>query len=98
MSERFNIHIREQVLDDLRSRIAATRWPPHLDDLGWRYGFDGTYLRDLAASWCTDFDWRTSERRIRKAITPTNARGSVYTATRDGAGFVTSRSYSAGNE
>jgi len=61
--EQFTVHVADEVLDDLRRRIADTRWPPHVDGLGWRYGFDEDYLRELARSWL-DYDWRAEEARI----------------------------------
>lgn len=61
--ERFEVHVADAVLDDLRRRIAATRWLPHVDGLGWQYGFDDAYLRELAESWVVH-DWRAEEARI----------------------------------
>jgi hypothetical protein len=60
----FKIQVPEQVLDDLSERIAATRWPPDLPEFGWDFGFNGEYLRELARSWCRDYDWGATERRI----------------------------------
>src|SRR3546814_6329560 len=48
----------------MRARIAATRWAPEMEDMGWRYGFDGGYLRELARTWQSEFDWREAERAI----------------------------------
>lgn len=64
MIEPFTISIPDEVLDDLRRRIRATRWPPHSQGLSWNYGFDADYLRDLAHSWAEEFDWRAVERRM----------------------------------
>ncbi|WFE30496.1 epoxide hydrolase [Solwaraspora sp. WMMD791] len=60
----FRIEIAQQSLDDLRRRIAATRWPsePHGD--GWARGVPGSYLRELAEHWCTVFDWRAAEAEL----------------------------------
>lgn len=61
--EKFQICVSDEVLDDLRRRIKATRWLPPVEGLGWDYGFDQEYLRELADSWLT-FDWRAEEARI----------------------------------
>lgn len=61
--ERFTINVADAVLEDLKRRIRDTRWPPKLDGLGWDYGFDHDYLRELADSWLT-YDWRAEEARI----------------------------------
>ena len=61
--ERFTIDVEQSVLDDLKRRIRDTRWPPRVAGLGWDYGFDQDYLRELADSWL-DYDWRAEEARI----------------------------------
>ena len=34
----FRINIPQADLDDLRDRLARTRWPDELPDVGWTYG------------------------------------------------------------
>jgi pimeloyl-ACP methyl ester carboxylesterase len=60
----FRIAIAEEVLDDLRERLARTRWPDEVRDSGWRYGADLSTMRELADYWRTTFDWRAQEERI----------------------------------
>src|SRR5690606_8923156 len=48
-------------LDDLRARLAATRWPEELPGVGWSRGVPLTYLRELAEHWRTGYDWRAHE-------------------------------------
>src|SRR5438094_5615492 len=60
----FTIHVPDEVLDDLRSRLARTRWPDPLPYPGWSSGVDLAYLRDLVGYWATSFDWRAQERRL----------------------------------
>ncbi len=64
----FTIRVPDADLDDLRRRLAATRWPdgpPEAPgDTGWEYGTDGAYLRALVDHWRTRFDWRAAERRL----------------------------------
>jgi pimeloyl-ACP methyl ester carboxylesterase len=57
----FRIEIPQADLEDLRSRLARTRWParPRVDD--WSRGVPVGYLRQLAAYWATGFDWRAQE-------------------------------------
>jgi epoxide hydrolase len=57
----FRIDAPESDLDDLRERLARTRWPMELRDVGWSRGVPVSYLRDLAEYWRTSFDWRTQE-------------------------------------
>ena len=50
----FRIEVPDAVLDDLRERLARTRWPEPLnDDAGWDDGADVAYLRELCAYWAT---------------------------------------------
>ena len=60
----FRIEIPDEALDDLRRRIAATRWPDEIDGAGWDYGTNLSYLRELADYWQSQFDWREQERRL----------------------------------
>lgn len=59
--EPFTIDVDEAVLDDLRARIRATRWPDPAPGPAWNQGTDLRYLRDLLAYWTDSFDWRARE-------------------------------------
>ena len=60
----FEIHIPEAELDDLRDRLARTRWPQGPADSGWERGVPLAYLKGLAEYWAGGFDWREQERRL----------------------------------
>ena len=49
----FEFEIDDEAIADLRSRLAATRWPDELPDVGWDYGMPRRVLRDLCAAWET---------------------------------------------
>ena len=56
------MRITDGVLDDLRERLARTRWldePP--DRQPWLTGTNVDYMKDLVAHWRTGFDWRAQE-------------------------------------
>ena len=57
----FRIDVPKSDLDDLHERLARTRWPMELRDVGWSRGVPVSYLRDLAEYWRTSFDWRKQE-------------------------------------
>jgi epoxide hydrolase len=57
----FRIDIPQADLDDLKDRLARTRWPNELPGVGWSRGVPLGYLRDLAAYWADGFDWREQE-------------------------------------
>ncbi len=57
----FTIAVADDVLADLRRRLAATRWPDEVDGAGWDYGTNGDYLKGLVAYWRDGFDWRAQE-------------------------------------
>jgi pimeloyl-ACP methyl ester carboxylesterase len=57
----FRIAVPQNVLDDLRDRLASTRWPDQVEDSGWGYGVDLDYVKELAAYWQNDYDWRARE-------------------------------------
>ncbi|MFE7094895.1 epoxide hydrolase family protein [Streptomyces erythrochromogenes] len=61
---RFRIDVPQSRLDDLRSRLAATRWPDELPGVGWSRGVPAAYLKGLADHWLTAYDWRTHEAEL----------------------------------
>jgi pimeloyl-ACP methyl ester carboxylesterase len=54
------------VLDDLRRRLRATRWPDEPQDAGWSLGTDLTSLRALVDRWADGFDWPAQEDAINR--------------------------------
>ncbi|WP_026270500.1 epoxide hydrolase family protein [Salinispora pacifica] len=58
------IDIPEAQLDDLRRRIAATRWPEAYASPGWERGTPLGYLHELADHWQHRYDWRAAEHEI----------------------------------
>jgi pimeloyl-ACP methyl ester carboxylesterase len=60
----FRIDIPQADLDDLRDRLARTRWPDQLPGVGWDYGIALDDVRELAEYWRTAYDWRVPERRL----------------------------------
>ncbi len=62
--EAFRIDISQAALDDLRDRLARTRWPDQLPGVGWDYGIALDDVRELAEYWRTSYDWRVHERRL----------------------------------
>ncbi|MYW90667.1 epoxide hydrolase [Amycolatopsis rubida] len=62
----FRIDIPDADLDDLRRRLAATRWPAEIPDAGWDRGVPLAYLQELAEYWRTEYDWRAAEAEINR--------------------------------
>jgi pimeloyl-ACP methyl ester carboxylesterase len=62
--EPFEVSISQATLEDLRERLAATRWPDEIEGAGWDYGANLEYMKELVGYWLEDFDWRTQEERI----------------------------------
>lgn len=60
----FSIAVPQSALDDLRQRLARTRWPDRIPGEPWTYGTDPDYLEALCAYWQHDYDWRQHERQL----------------------------------
>jgi epoxide hydrolase len=60
----FRLDVPQADLDDLRDRLARTRWPDELPDASWDYGVPLDYIRDLADYWRRTYDWRVQEAKL----------------------------------
>jgi pimeloyl-ACP methyl ester carboxylesterase len=60
----FRIEVPQADLDDLRERLARTRWPDELLGVGWSRGVPLGYLKELADYWAHRFDWRRQEAKL----------------------------------
>ncbi len=60
----FRIAVPEGELDELRTRLAHTRWPGELPGADWSRGVPVAYLRVLVEYWRTEYDWRAYETRL----------------------------------
>ena len=60
----FTVDVPEEALDDLRRRIAATRWPDRetVDDQS--QGIQLAKLKPLVEYWGTGYDWRKAEAKL----------------------------------
>lgn len=59
-----SIYIPDNVLTDLRSRLARVRWPDTIPDSGWQYGTELMYIQSLVEYWRDRYDWRAQEARL----------------------------------
>ena len=60
----FHIEIAEEQIDDLRRRIAQTRWPTKELVADRSQGVQLGTLQELARYWTTDYDWRKAEAKL----------------------------------
>lgn len=60
----FECYVPEDVLANIRARVAEFPWHEMPDDGGWNYGANLDYMKELCAYWVEDFDWRASEARL----------------------------------
>ena len=60
----YRIAVPQHAVDDLRSRLANTRWPDEAPGSGWTRGVPRDYLRHLADHWQHHYDWRANESRL----------------------------------
>ena len=60
----FQIEIPEEQIDDLRQRVAATRWPTKELVADRSQGVQLATLQELARYWTSEYDWRKCEARL----------------------------------
>lgn len=51
-------------VDDLRARLRSTRWPTEVEGTGWDHGAPLPWVRSLAETWASDFDFKRAEERL----------------------------------
>src|SRR6266571_2847253 len=62
--EPFQIEITEAALDDLRERLARTRWPEKETVDDWTQGIPLAYVQELCAYWADGYDFAAAEARF----------------------------------
>lgn len=60
----FRIDVSDEVLDDLRARLARTRFTDRSGEEPWQAGTDPDYLRHLVSYWIDGFNWRAREAEL----------------------------------
>jgi pimeloyl-ACP methyl ester carboxylesterase len=60
----FRVDVPEEDLDDLRRRIAATRWPSKELFEDRSQGVQLATIQELARYWASDYDWRKAEAKL----------------------------------
>lgn len=67
-AEPFKIKVDQSVLDDLKERLADTRWTDEVEGSGWDYGISLEYMKELADHWQHRYDWRTHEAALNRLV------------------------------
>ena len=60
----FTLHVADAAIEDLRARLALTRFPDQAPGEPWAFGADLDAVRGLVAHWRDGFDWRAEEARL----------------------------------
>jgi pimeloyl-ACP methyl ester carboxylesterase len=60
----FKVNVPQSQLDDLRKRIADTRWPDKETAKDQSQGIQLQQVQDLVRYWGTDYDWRKAEAEL----------------------------------
>jgi pimeloyl-ACP methyl ester carboxylesterase len=62
----YRIDVPNAVLDDLKQRLARTRWPEAETVDDWSQGIPLAYTRELADYWANGYDWRSREAALNR--------------------------------
>ena len=62
----FRIEATEAELDDLKRRLAATRWPESATVDDWSQGIPLSYVQEVCDYWAKEYDWRGREARLNR--------------------------------
>ena len=62
----FRIDVPDSVLQDLRERLARTRWPIAPAGPEWAHGTSLAWMQKVVAYWQDHYDWRAAEARLNR--------------------------------
>lgn len=62
--EPFKIGVEEEIIVDLKTRLAGTRWTDEAEGAGWDLGTSLPFMKEVVDYWLNKFDWRAQERRL----------------------------------
>ncbi len=62
--EPLQIRVKEDVLKDLKYRLARTRFPDQINSSSWHYGVELSYMKKLVRYWHDKYDWRAQEKQL----------------------------------
>ena len=62
--KRYKFKVPARALNDLKRRLANTRFPDRETPAGWSQGMPLSYLRELCDYWRNNYDWRRCEDRL----------------------------------
>ncbi|MEO7998426.1 MAG: epoxide hydrolase family protein [Gemmatimonadaceae bacterium] len=63
---RFDIHVPDQLLSDLQTRLGRTRWIHESATDSWSAGTNPSYLRALVQHWQSEYQWREHEAALNR--------------------------------
>jgi len=62
----FQLGVSDDILSDLRARLARVRWPDEPPGEPWAYGTSVKYMQELVEYWRERFDWRLQEKKLNR--------------------------------
>jgi pimeloyl-ACP methyl ester carboxylesterase len=62
----FEIKISDAALDDLKQRLARTRWADAETVDDWSQGTPQAYLKEVCEYWANEYDWRAREKQLNR--------------------------------
>ena len=62
----YPIEIPDSALQDLKQRLANTRWPDRETPDDWAQGIPLAYMQEVVRYWASEYDWRRCEARVNR--------------------------------
>jgi pimeloyl-ACP methyl ester carboxylesterase len=62
--EPFTLPFSQPAVDDLRERLARTRWPDEIPGSPWDYGISLAFMQEICRYWKQQFDWKAQIDRL----------------------------------
>ena len=62
----FSVNVADDIIESIRTRVAAFPWHEMPNDGGWNYGTNLDYMKEFCDYWVREYDWKKHEAEINR--------------------------------
>ena len=66
MKKPFKINISNNIIAEIKTKVANYPWHEMPEDGGWDYGTNLEYMKEISKYWVDKFSWKKTEEKLNK--------------------------------